>query len=194
MGAARRRCGRFPKQNLGGRYWEMGILLVLRLTQVSIRKGSEWGSSSFPSHSSQLQALSPSETGRNQLQPSRHLATEPTAEAAGRHQVFFYPQGPRDSEPVLISSLSFTVPLSPRVPSRGTLSRTTPLPPWDPSYQANAGSQLVVSWGICGSVSSGRGAVRERALSNFPFSTGAQPRVSGIFVWQDTLPSFLAYV
>lgn len=107
---------------------------------------------------------------------------------------FFYPQGPRDSEPILISSLSFTVPLSPRVPSRGTLSRTTPLPPWDPSYQANAGSQLVVSWGICGSVSSGRGAVRERALSNFPFSTGAQPRVSGIFVWQDTLPSFLAYV
>ncbi|XP_028633640.1 histone deacetylase complex subunit SAP25 [Grammomys surdaster] len=95
----------------------MGILLVLRLTQVSIRKGSEWGSPSFPSHSSQLQALSPSETGRNQRQPSRHLATEPTAEAP--------------------------VPLAPRVTFQDTLSMTTPLPPWDPSYQANAGSQLV---------------------------------------------------
>lgn len=96
VGAARRRCRRFPKQNLGGRYWEMGILLVLRLTQVSGRKGSEWGSPSFPSHSSQPQAFSPSETGRNQLPPSRHLATEPTAGAPGRHQVLqFLPARPQ---------------------------------------------------------------------------------------------------
>lgn len=73
----------------------MGILLVLRLTQVSIRKGSEWGSLSFPSHSSQPQALSPSEPGRKQLRPSRHLATEPT-EAPGRHQVvLFLPTRPQ---------------------------------------------------------------------------------------------------
>lgn len=65
----------------------MGILLVLRLTQVSIRKGSEWGSPSFPSHSSQPQALSPPEPGRKQLLPSRHLAT---AEAPGRHQVLLF--------------------------------------------------------------------------------------------------------
>lgn len=68
----------------------MGILLVVRLTQVSIRKGSEWGSPSFPSHSSQPQALSPPEPGRKQLQPSRHLATEPTAEAPGKHQVLLF--------------------------------------------------------------------------------------------------------
>lgn len=93
----------------------MGILLVVRLTQVSIRKGSEWGSPSFPSHSSQPQALSPPEPGRKQLQPSRHLATEPTAEAP--------------------------VPLSPRVTSQVTPSRRTPLPLCDPSHQANGGPQ-----------------------------------------------------
>lgn len=39
-----------------------------------------------------------------------------------------------------------------------------------------------------------RGAGRETEPCNFLFSTGAQPWVSGIFVWQDTVPSFLAYV
>lgn len=74
----------------------MGILLVLRLTPVSFRKGSELGSLSFPSHSSQPQALSPSETERKQLLPFRHLATELTAEAPGRHQVLlFLPTRPR---------------------------------------------------------------------------------------------------
>ncbi|NP_001075431.2 histone deacetylase complex subunit SAP25 [Mus musculus] len=95
----------------------MGILLVLRLTQVSIRKGGEWGSLPFPSHSSQPQALSPSEPGRKQLPPSRHLATEPTAEAPVR--------------------------LSPRVTSQVTPSRMSPLPLRDPSHQANAGPRLV---------------------------------------------------
>lgn len=95
----------------------MGILLVLRLTQISFRKGSEWGSLPFPSHSSQPQALSPSETERKQLPPSRHLATELTAEAP--------------------------VPLSPWGASQVTPSRMTPLPLWDPSHQANTGPQLL---------------------------------------------------
>lgn len=95
----------------------MGILLVLRLTQISFRKGSELGSLSFPSHSSQPQALSPSETERKQLLPFRHLATELTAEAP--------------------------VPLSPWGTYQVTPSRMTPLPLWDPSRQANTGSQLL---------------------------------------------------
>lgn len=67
--------------------------------------------------SSQPQALSPSEPGRKQLPPSRHLATEPTAEAPVR--------------------------LSPRVTSQVTPSRMSPLPLRDPSHQANAGPRLV---------------------------------------------------
>lgn len=95
----------------------MGILLVLRLTPVSFRKGSELGSLSFPSHSSQPQALSPSETERKQLLPFRHLATELTAEAP--------------------------VPLRPWGTYQVTPSRMTPLPLWDPSRQANIGPQLL---------------------------------------------------
>lgn len=178
----------------------MGILLVVRLTQVSIRKGSEWGSPSFPSHSSQPQALSPPEPGRKQLQPSRHLATEPTAEAPGKHQVllffffFFYSRCPRDSERALISSLSFTVPLSPRVTSQVTPSRRTPLPLCDPSHQANGGPQPLVSWGSLWFCLQVAGMPREMEPRNFLFFTGGQPWAGGIFVWQDTVPSFLAYV
>lgn len=146
----------------------MGILLVVRLTQVSIRKGSEWGSPSFPSHSSQPQALSPPEPGRKQLQPSRHLATEPTAEAP--------------------------VPLSPRVTSQVTPSRRTPLPLCDPSHQANGGPQPLVSWGSLWFCLQVAGMPREMEPRNFLFFTGGQPWAGGIFVWQDTVPSFLAYV
>lgn len=101
----------------------MGILLVLRLTQISFRKGSELGSLSFPSHSSQPQALSPSETERKQLLPFRHLATELTAEAPVR--------------------------LSPWGTYQVTPSRMTPLPLWDSSRQANTGPQLLGA--SCGS-------------------------------------------
>lgn len=111
---------------------------------------------SFPSHSPQPQVLSPSETGRKLPLASNHLVTESTTttEAPGRDQALrFYPQGPRDSEPVLILPLSFVVPLSSQVTSQVTPSRMTPLPLWDLGHEANARPQLVVSWGICGYVS-----------------------------------------
>lgn len=46
---------------------------------------------SFPSHSPQPQALSPSEPGRKLPPPtSNHLAPERTVEAPGRHQILLF--------------------------------------------------------------------------------------------------------
>lgn len=107
---------------------------------------------------------------------------------------FFYSRCPRDSERALISSLSFTVPLSPRVTSQVTPSRRTPLPLCDPSHQANGGPQPLVSWGSLWFCLQVAGIPREMEPRNFLFFTGGQPWAGGIFVWQDTVPSFLAYV
>lgn len=104
-----------------------------------------------------------------------------------------FTQGPRDSEPVLILSLSFVVPLSSQVTSQVTPSRMTPLPLLDPGHEANARPQLAVSWGSVALSPGSRDAIKDE-LSHFLFSAGGQLWVRRILVRQDTVSSFLACV